>query len=328
MDSLISVIVPVYNVERFLPRCLQAISEQTYKNLEIILVDDGSTDCSGKLCDEFATKDSRALVIHQQNKGLWAARNVGHDAAHGDYLFFPDADDYFHQDCLRLLYEAITSGKGFDLAICQRKKTERLDEDVSSPPDARHVIIGQDELFQCFFAKYKGPLGCSFSHFMWNKLFRRQLIENHRNNPYPVSQDKDFLMRLYPRVQEVVLVDCVLYYWVQRPSSVMHSPNYVFLRQRCFVEIDKNNYSSMIVEGKRFAHYPLEELYVRLLFWRNLHWATDDRSAVFSECKTIISNTQKAFLRCKEIPFWKRALCLILAYCPHCTHWLIKASGN
>ena len=81
IQPLVSVIVPVYNVEGYLPRCLSAISEQTYHNLEIILVDDGSTDGSGAICDEFAGNDSRARVIHQPNTGLWAARNAGHDVA-------------------------------------------------------------------------------------------------------------------------------------------------------------------------------------------------------------------------------------------------------
>ncbi len=102
-ESLISVIVPVYNVEAYLPRCLDSIANQTYRNLDIILVDDGSTGGSGMLCDEYAARDSRVRVIHQSNKGLWAARNAGQDAANGDFLFFPDADDYFHYDMIRLM---------------------------------------------------------------------------------------------------------------------------------------------------------------------------------------------------------------------------------
>ena len=100
--DLISIIVPVYNTEQFLPRCLACIERQTYRNLEIILVDDGSTDRSGAICDEFARKDPRARVIHQENQGLWAARNAGQRVAMGDFLIFPDSDDYFHADMLRL----------------------------------------------------------------------------------------------------------------------------------------------------------------------------------------------------------------------------------
>ena len=93
--ELVSVIVPVYNIEDYLPRCLACIEMQTYRNLEIILVDDGSTDGSGRICDEFAAKDSRVRVIHHpENIGLWAARNTGQDAATGDYLWFPDGADY------------------------------------------------------------------------------------------------------------------------------------------------------------------------------------------------------------------------------------------
>ena len=122
-EPLVSVIVPVYNVVEYLPLCLRSISEQTYRNLEIILVDDGSTDGSGAICDEFALNDSRAKVIHQPNSGLWAARNAGHEAANGEYLFFPDADDYFSPDLISLLFKAINSGNGCNLAICRMKMT-------------------------------------------------------------------------------------------------------------------------------------------------------------------------------------------------------------
>ncbi len=112
MEELVSVIVPVYNIEAYLPHCLECIEAQTYKNLEIVLVDDGSTDGSGRICDEFAAKDPRARVIHQPNTGCWAASNAGQDAATGEYLWFPDGDDYFHKDIIRLMYEAInTVGK-------------------------------------------------------------------------------------------------------------------------------------------------------------------------------------------------------------------------
>ena len=108
MEDLISVIVSVYNVEDYLPRCLKCITNQSYKNLEIILIDDGSTDGTGLLCDKFAEKDSRAKVIHQPNRGLWAARNVGQDVSTGDFLWFADGDDYFHKDILKLMHSAIT----------------------------------------------------------------------------------------------------------------------------------------------------------------------------------------------------------------------------
>ena len=328
MDEIISVIVPVYNVEQYLPRCLQAISEQTYTNLEIILVDDGSTDRSGIICDDFAARDPRVQVIHQPNTGLWAARNAGHDVAHGEYLFFPDGDDYFHQDLLRILHDAINQGDGYDLAICQKKRTQKRDEDASSPVSVQLVEISQDDLFRGLFKGHKGTLGNTFSHNTWNKLYRRRLVESHRNKPYPVAQDRDFLMRLYVLVKKAILVNNILYYWVQRPGSLMHSPSYPVICRECRVKMVFSNYLSLPEEGKKYGHYFLEDLYTNIVFWKGMVCKSPVAAAVFSECNTIIQQTRQAFISCREISLWKRAACLFLAHCPRLTHWLIKASGN
>ena len=106
-QALISVIVPVYNVEKYLPECVESIISQTYGNLEIILVDDGSTDRSGKICDEFAEKDSRIVVIHQKNSGVSAARNRGLDVCKGDYISFVDSDDYYCTDLMESAMNAL-----------------------------------------------------------------------------------------------------------------------------------------------------------------------------------------------------------------------------
>ena len=132
-EELVSVIVPVYNIEDYLPRCLSCIEKQSYRNLEIILVDDGSTDGSGRICDEFAAKDSRVRVIHQPNTGCWAARNAGQDAATGEYLWFPDGDDYFHKDIIRVTVEVINrtnaAGDKYDVALFGYEQTSRFDSD-------------------------------------------------------------------------------------------------------------------------------------------------------------------------------------------------------
>ena len=102
-EVLISVVVPVYNVEHYLKKCVDSICHQTYRNLEIILVDDGSTDCSGSLCDEFATSDSRIRVIHKSNGGLSDARNAGMELASGEWWMFVDSDDYIAPDTAETL---------------------------------------------------------------------------------------------------------------------------------------------------------------------------------------------------------------------------------
>ena len=114
---MISVIVPIYNVEAYLPQCLDSIVSQTYKDLEIILVDDGSTDSSGRICDEFADKDVRIRVIHQKNSGLPEARNSGLKVAKGDYIIMPDGDDALHPQMIEILYNLIIDGD-YDFSMC------------------------------------------------------------------------------------------------------------------------------------------------------------------------------------------------------------------
>ena len=119
MENLISIIVPVYNVENYLRKCVDSIINQSYKNLEIILVDDGSTDSSGKICDEYSLKDSRIKVIHKKNGGLSDARNAGMEIASGDFWGFVDSDDYIDSDMYSVLLENLLGAEA-DLSACGR----------------------------------------------------------------------------------------------------------------------------------------------------------------------------------------------------------------
>lgn len=117
MNELISVIVPVYNVEKYSERCIESIINQTYKNLEIILVDDGSPDTCPMICDEYAKKDDRIVVIHKENGGLSDARNAGIEIAKGEYFAFIDSDDYISEEFLSKLYMSLKSNSAF-MSIC------------------------------------------------------------------------------------------------------------------------------------------------------------------------------------------------------------------
>lgn len=117
-SPLISVIIPVYNVEKYLHRCLDSVIEQTYKNLEVILIDDGSTDHSGEICDDYAAKDVRIHVIHQENQGVSAARNKGLDTAKGEYIAFVDSDDYILPEMYAKMLECIIENN-VDFCVCQ-----------------------------------------------------------------------------------------------------------------------------------------------------------------------------------------------------------------
>lgn len=117
MEELISIIIPVYKVEKYLPRCIESVAAQTYKNIEIILVDDGSPDRCPEICDEYARKDSRLTVIHKENGGLSDARNAGIEAAHGRYIGFVDSDDYIHPDMYKELYTVLMEERADDFGL-------------------------------------------------------------------------------------------------------------------------------------------------------------------------------------------------------------------
>ena len=327
MDPLISVIVPVYNVEEYLPRCLRAISEQTYRNLEIILVDDGSTDGSGAICDEFAEHDSRVKVIHQPNTGLCAARNTGHGAANGEFLFFPDADDYFSRDLVSLLYKAINSGSGYNLAICRMKMTSISTplEEIPSVDEIKMTEKSQDDLFGDLFGR-EGEK--QYAVFMWNKLFRASFVKDLRTNNYARSQDKDYMIRLSFKLDKAILVENQLYYWFQRKGSLSHEHVAWYLFHGCRARICYSNLMNLPEDGRRFSHYLLDELYVRMLFWMSLAWVKPEWNTVALECAKMFKDTKQDYRRCREIPLWKRVVCLFLMRHPRLTYWLRRVSRN
>lgn len=323
-NDLISVIVPIFNAEKYLPRCLSSIESQTYSTLEIILVDDGSTDGSGHLCDEFAAKDSRAKVIHQKNRGLWAARNAGQEASSGDYLFFPDADDYFHRDVLRLMYNAINQGKGFDIAIVREKQTWSATEDVSSNINPHYLEVDQDGLITGLLARGDD---CYYTY-MWNKLFRRSLIETLRTREYPRSEDFDFTFRTFLKTSSAILINNVLYYWFQHPGSLTKDPQTPYLDASCLVHIYFRNYLDLPKEKNRYRSLLLQRLYRSMVFWKARSLSEIGRQKVYPECFAIEHATRKAYLAERNIPFFERAGCLMLIHCPRLTRLLMLITKN
>lgn len=117
MKNIVSIIVPCYKVIDFLPQCVESLMNQTYKDIEIILVDDGSPDDTGKLCDEYAKKDNRIKVVHKQNGGLVSARNAGYDVATGDWMMYVDGDDWLDSDCCQVMLDAIAENPDVDIVF-------------------------------------------------------------------------------------------------------------------------------------------------------------------------------------------------------------------
>ena len=215
--ALISVIVPVYKVEAYLPKCLDSILNQTFRNLEILLVDDGSPDNCGRICDAYAEKDRRIRVIHKENGGLSSARNAGLEAATGEYIGFVDSDDWIEPDMyarmLALLekYDAqmVCAGR-YDVDEKTGAKT------VGLCPVKEECISGEELAGRIFLWDH-----CDSS--AWDKLYRRELLQDFRYPEGRVCEDVPVTYRLALNAQRVALCDKPLYNYYHRSGSISKS---------------------------------------------------------------------------------------------------------
>lgn len=227
-EELVSVIVPVYNVEKYLSQCLDSIIHQTYKNLEIILVNDGSTDGSGKICDDYAAKDGRIKVIHQENGGLSDARNKGLDLMTGQFVTFVDSDDYLENNCIHTLYTYAYTCKT-DISI---GKFIEFEENTSQFLFHNHLNNGNKIEFltgdQCLERHHKYFLGIFVT--AWAKLYRTSLFND--SNPckkirYPLGvlhEDQYTTHKLFFKSNKIVFVNDYLYVYRVRKNSITNTP--------------------------------------------------------------------------------------------------------
>ena len=215
MSPLISVIVPVYNVEQYIDRCVESIINQTYQNLEIILVDDGSTDNSGIKCDEWKKKDKRVVVVHKKNGGLSDARNAGLEIANGEYIGFVDSDDYICLDMYRILSETMEKTQA-NIVECKRRRF--TDSDTNLSANSCDFSI---EVFDAEQALLELILERKLKQTAWNKLYQRRSITT-LFEVGKINEDEYWTYQIFGKAKKIVSVDTELYYYYQRESSIMH----------------------------------------------------------------------------------------------------------
>lgn len=217
MSSLISVIVPVYNVAELLDKCINSIAVQTYKNIEIILVDDGSSDDSAKICDYWSEKDHRIKVVHKKNEGISSARNCGLEIASGEYIMFVDSDDWISNDAIQVLYDRILSDDS-DIVIGQN---------VFAYPDGTEKILYTDWMYDTVLDKQGALERMSGSQQLpisvWGKLFKTQTIKDLKFPPFLRQEDLHFLFFALKKSGKISIVSKTIYYYWQRSDSIMHS---------------------------------------------------------------------------------------------------------
>ncbi len=210
--DLISVIVPAYNVEQYIARCLDSITGQTYTNIEVMVIDDGSSDGTAQICDDRALKDDRIVVVHKKNEGVAAARNTALDAIKGELVAFCDADDYFEPDMLSRLSEAMTEYKA-DMVCCGYYE-EFIDHTVKCGIGSGTAEYNRHEAFEEYF-KMGGRIGSG----CWNKLIRKSALEGVRYKKYIVGEDVEMLSHAVGNCNRVVCLDYAGYHYVHRDDS-------------------------------------------------------------------------------------------------------------
>lgn len=212
---VVTVVVPVYNVEAELNRCVESLVGQTFSDLQIILVDDGSTDLSGELCDAWADRDSRICVIHKQNGGLSSARNAGIDIAEGEYLGFVDSDDFIEPDMYETLLAGMVDGE-VSMVTCGRyvHMGDTVRNEFSTPVVMR--LTSADAMKEAL-------LGNIIDVSAWDKLYRRELFDEIRYPYGRISEDASIILQLLDRCSDVVHVGKCLYHYVFRTGSISKS---------------------------------------------------------------------------------------------------------
>lgn len=218
-EETISIIIPVYNIEKFLNKCVDSVLKQTYHNLEIILIDDGSTDKSGAICDDYKSKDNRIKVLHQLNGGLSSARNAGIEIANGEYLAFIDGDDYVEPTLIETLFNACKETNA-DLSICSfymEGEDGKTRIECESLANASYTNIEALELLAL-------PRQDRYV-VAWNKLYKKHLFDEIRFPLNRVFEDQATVHKIFWNAKKIVTVSDKLYHYIVRDDSLSHKTN-------------------------------------------------------------------------------------------------------
>lgn len=310
--ELISIIVPIYNVEKYLRKCIDSILSQTYTNLEIILIDDGSTDGCGKICEEYAKKDNRILSIHKENGGLPDARNAGLKVFKGDYVVFIDSDDFIEPQAIELLYKLYKENNVSCSMFLTRIVYEwsNLDTKLLDLSEVKTLVLTQDETMRGLFSL------TSYTNYLFqvatNKLYPRKLI---KNTFFKISanEDTEFNSRIFLKTDKVAFGLVPMYNWFQRQGSITHEP----VNQRKINVIPSYYRIFNTFSGhKTYQAYCLDYLYKVMLNIRHYAKGTSYESSVKKVCKHYKKLTLRHLISNKTLPLHRKLVLLFLYYCP------------
>lgn len=306
--SKISVIVPVYNTEKYLHRCVDSILAQTFTDFELLLIDDGSTDSSGAICDEYAQKDSRVRVFHKENGGVSSARNLGIKNARGEWITFCDSDDYVYS-CWLSNYEVDNNGQKFDLLCqgvkCDKKLQDKDNSNVYSFDFAGPIKEGLLLLFEYNIIGY-----------VWNKCFKREKIKKYNlrfNLKYNLREDEEFVLRYLNCCETMIIVSRVgYYYFVPNWTAKYVAKNEYDLRLSLYksaVDLYENDYNKIIDLYLYMLTIKLYDSFLELEYKERVNRISDYRKIVGKKIfKTRMFFLLKYIILCDSLGFFSALL--------------------
>lgn len=322
MGLLISVIIPIYNVEPYLRQCLDSVANQTYQNLEIILIDDGSPDTCGAICDEYASRDHRIRVIHKRNGGVGAARNDGIRAAAGEWIAFVDPDDWLELNYYEQMVSLIPTGGADVLCVSGNYNEQRSGPVVARIFDVcdAGLVDRQTLIKKTLVPGYGLKELCDKSNLSvpWNKLFRTAFLKKEHIEfdllLHP-GEDTIFNLSVFERANDVVACECIGYHYrtyIETASMNRFNPNWPSMRKRYIEKLvailsrqpDKNDYQEALI----FSAFKLMETNLRCYFFHPSN--SKPYSEVAAELRAMkheplfhaaIWNHKNAYLSWKEI---------------------------
>ncbi len=295
MKPLVSIIVPVYNVEKYIAGCITSILSQTYENLQVILVDDGTPDNSGKICNDFEKKDNRVLVIHKENGGLSSARNAGLDIATGDYVMFVDSDDYIVDNAVEIL---VGANEKYDADFVQfymiHTESEEYKKEHASKEYNAELLT---DLRQMYWKMYKtvgaGESACT-------KLYKRELFDGLRFKEGIIHEDSHFATLMLQKVKKALYLDSSLYYYVMRGNSIITSSfskkklDSLWVSEFRINEFDRLGFRDLENHEKEKYFFGLANFWCQAIQARN------------KECIKIIEDKIRGFEKESDIRFGKK----------------------
>ena len=301
-SDLITVIVPVYNTEKYLNRCVRSICAQTYSNIEIILVDDGSPDGAGALCDRLSQEDRRIRVIHKVNGGLSSARNAGLDCACGNFVCFVDSDDYIEKDYVQTLYGLMRQYQS-DIVKIDYAEVYVDDYSASSGSAPEQFFCGKD--VEKAFLQLKVDSACVF-------LYKKELIGETRFPVGKTSEDIFFNFEIFQKARTFVYAPVKKYYYYYNPKSISNGSlnrnmfNYLDIRERIYSFYKENNNNEL----ERLSEVLYARAAMGLLSRMALYGISDELNEKneYKHLRGILKEHKKVFFSAHEIPLSRKLL--------------------